>query len=114
LPSLLCQSHSLPSHHPFSLSLQRRAMVSHEYRPTLSYQVVVSLGAAYSVEASQGSSARGKGSKGRVQRQPLLLLLEGPHEDQAACLLHMCGRSISCMLSGWWLIFCEPLWAQVS
>jgi hypothetical protein len=63
-------------------------------------------------------AVRGKVPEGRwlSQRQLLFLLSGDLHEDQAACLLHMCRghRSVLCMLSGWWFSLCEPLWAQVS
>lgn len=45
------------------------------------------------IEYRQGILVRGKVSKGRQQskRQPLLLMLEVPHENEAVDLLHMCG-----------------------
>jgi hypothetical protein len=57
----------------------------------LTYQVVAGL-VTSPTEAIQSSSVKGKESTGRQQnqRQPLFLLLEVPHEDQAVHLLHMC------------------------
>ena len=60
----------------------------------------------------------GKGDPkvGISHKQSLFQLLEVPHEDQAAHLLHMYrgARSIPCILSDWWVSLCEFLWAQVN
>lgn len=84
-----------------SLSPQRRGD-SHRYQPALAYQVLAELGTS-SLEPRQGSSVRGKGSKCRYQkqRQPFLLQLEAPHEDQVVPLLYL-------WLSGWWVSLFEP------
>jgi hypothetical protein len=55
----------------------------------LEHLVAVGL-AAFSTEARQGSSVRGKESKGGNREQSVLLLLGDPHEDQAAQLLPIC------------------------
>lgn len=92
------------------------------YHLTLGHPVLVGLGASSSTEAQPGCSVRGRGSKGRKQRQkqPLLHLLGVSHEDQAAHLLQMCRGSLgpapACYPPppGWWPRLCEPTWSQVS
>ena len=76
--------------------LLREEKTSHGCKPTLAYQVVIGLGTSSSTEARQGCPIKGKESKGRQQsqRQPLLLLLEVPHEDQAIHLLQICREGV--------------------
>ena len=66
----------------------------HGYQPSLAHQIVIGLGAFSPTEARQGSLVRGKGSKGKQQSQSQLLLqlLEDPHGDHAAQLLHIYKR----------------------
>jgi hypothetical protein len=75
-PSLLAHLPLLPS--PLLL---RKGQASHGYQLTSAYQVAVELCAYSSVEPRQGSSVRGKESKGRQQshRQFLLQLLLVPY-----------------------------------
>jgi len=86
LPCLPSLSLPLPSPYtpPF---LIREEGTSHRYQPALATCLVEDW-ASSSTEARQGCPVRGKGSKDgqQSQRQPLLLLLEVPHEDQTVFL----------------------------
>ena len=57
----------------------------------------------------------GKGDPMADSRESLLQFLGDPHESQIF-IWYKCQRArfSPCMLLGWWLSFCEPLWAQVS
>jgi hypothetical protein len=66
---------------PFSLSFihltsfqppshfRQRSEAYHEYQPSLAHQVTVELGASFPFELRQGSSVKGKGSKGNQESQ---------------------------------------------
>ena len=88
------------------------------YHPILGQQVEVELISFSTTEAWPVSPARRRGSNGKQQsqREPLLQLLEDPHEDQAVYLLQMCRRprSNTCMLFSWWFSLCEPPRTQVT
>lgn len=95
------------------LSPQESGEVSHGFQPTWPikwqqvqlHSVLLRLDKAQNWLRSQQS-----------QRQALLLLFMFPHEDQAACVLHLCmgPSAIPCMFFRWWLRLSESLWAQAN
>jgi hypothetical protein len=93
------------------LSISEKSIAS-----ALGHLITAVLSTFSTTEAQLGSPVRGSSGRQQSQRQPILIFLGDPHEEQVAYLLHMCRRprSSRCMLFDRCFSLSEPPWNQFS